>query len=345
MNDRQDGFDRPTIEQWRAGCPDLVQAGKELVGPCPACGGTDRFHVRQDGVFGCRGCNDFKAIMEAAGFEGHGNRASRPEKRRLRPSKRRTPPPPAPDTPESGLVQPGPDTGEYAAKLWAAAAPVPGDPQHPARKWADRRGLWDPARAWPWSLRWIEAAAMIDGRPAFPHGHTGAGSLAAAVLQLGTWRGLLDDEPPADVDALQLLALDPDGRPAKDRADPEDPKALEKRTLGQIRGRCAWIPTAGGLADTLHVVEGLADALAVSDRDRLPACAVLGTSGFRTLADAGGWDGLAHVLLWSDGDAPGRKAAQDAARRLKINHPRIRVTWRELPDGQDPASFANFARS
>ena len=43
MNDCQDGYDRPKVEQWRAACPDLVQIGRELVGPCPHCGGTDRF--------------------------------------------------------------------------------------------------------------------------------------------------------------------------------------------------------------------------------------------------------------------------------------------------------------
>ncbi len=68
MNDRTDGFDRPTPEQWRAACPSLAPQGREMVRPCPHCGGRDRFHVRADGVFDCRGCHDFKAILEEAGF-------------------------------------------------------------------------------------------------------------------------------------------------------------------------------------------------------------------------------------------------------------------------------------
>lgn len=39
------------------GIEDLRRAGRELVGPCPACGGRDRFGVNPDkGVFNCRGC-------------------------------------------------------------------------------------------------------------------------------------------------------------------------------------------------------------------------------------------------------------------------------------------------
>ena len=39
----------------------LRKRGREYVGPCPICGGDDRFHIRlNDGLFGCRGpgCGD-----------------------------------------------------------------------------------------------------------------------------------------------------------------------------------------------------------------------------------------------------------------------------------------------
>lgn len=47
----------------------LKRKGSEYCGPCPLCGGKDRFHVRKDGVFGCRQCGDasraklFKEVM------------------------------------------------------------------------------------------------------------------------------------------------------------------------------------------------------------------------------------------------------------------------------------------
>ena len=49
-----------TAEDWAQAC-DLKRQGREWVGPCPLCGGTDRFHVRDGGstvLVGCRGCID-----------------------------------------------------------------------------------------------------------------------------------------------------------------------------------------------------------------------------------------------------------------------------------------------
>ena len=59
---------KPPQAWWRR-CEGLKRIGTELVGPCPnpQCGGgTDRFHVRADGVFGCRVCEDAGAILDAA---------------------------------------------------------------------------------------------------------------------------------------------------------------------------------------------------------------------------------------------------------------------------------------
>jgi phage/plasmid primase-like uncharacterized protein len=36
----------------------LKKVGKEYKGPCPLCGGTDRYYVRTDNTFGCRGCHE-----------------------------------------------------------------------------------------------------------------------------------------------------------------------------------------------------------------------------------------------------------------------------------------------
>ncbi len=36
----------------------LKKIGKEYKGPCPCCGGDDRYYVRPDNTFGCRGCHD-----------------------------------------------------------------------------------------------------------------------------------------------------------------------------------------------------------------------------------------------------------------------------------------------
>ena len=51
---------RPTPDVWQARCPTLVLRSTQLEGPCPECGGDDRFHVNLEApyLFGCRKCGD-----------------------------------------------------------------------------------------------------------------------------------------------------------------------------------------------------------------------------------------------------------------------------------------------
>ena len=56
----------PTVAEVRDAWPDLAPKGGGLggglAGPCPVCGGDDRFHVKERGdgtaLIGCRGCID-----------------------------------------------------------------------------------------------------------------------------------------------------------------------------------------------------------------------------------------------------------------------------------------------
>ena len=62
-SEHQSGFDpRPAPEEWERACPDLglQRTHTGLVGPCPACGGEDRFHVdlAPPHGWGCRRCTD-----------------------------------------------------------------------------------------------------------------------------------------------------------------------------------------------------------------------------------------------------------------------------------------------
>ena len=70
----------PSFAEWRDRAADLQlkRKGRELVGPCPSCGGDDRFSVTAKNgraVFQCRQCNPgrdnreaFLAILKAAGL-------------------------------------------------------------------------------------------------------------------------------------------------------------------------------------------------------------------------------------------------------------------------------------
>ena len=68
---------RPTPDEWHARCPTLVLRGNQLEGPCPECGGDDRFHVNLEAphLFGCRKCGDDSSSPLLAAF---------PERRKVR---------------------------------------------------------------------------------------------------------------------------------------------------------------------------------------------------------------------------------------------------------------------
>ena len=60
-------LERYDLHWWLQRWPQLKKVGNEYKGPCPNCGGKDRFWVRKDGIIGCRRCRDYIAILEAVG--------------------------------------------------------------------------------------------------------------------------------------------------------------------------------------------------------------------------------------------------------------------------------------
>ena len=58
---------RHTPDEWQGKCPELKKDGNQLVGPCPNCGGNDRFWInfKEPHLFGCRQCADGAAILKA----------------------------------------------------------------------------------------------------------------------------------------------------------------------------------------------------------------------------------------------------------------------------------------
>ena len=111
----------PTAQQWADRLGNLKRTGSgSWNGPCPLCGGRDRFHVKEGqgrALVGCRGCLDgqhdparFGELMRAVWGDDP-----------------RPPPPgnPAPSASRSTLP--------YARELWARSEPVPFDALHPAR--------------------------------------------------------------------------------------------------------------------------------------------------------------------------------------------------------------------
>jgi len=82
--------DRPSqreVELAYPGPGKLKRVGKELKGPCPVCGGTDRFYVRKDGGFFCRQGCAYEAMSKALGLWNKGiagRRSARRTRRKTR---------------------------------------------------------------------------------------------------------------------------------------------------------------------------------------------------------------------------------------------------------------------
>lgn len=130
---------------------------------------------------------------------------------------------------------------------------------------------------------------------------------------------------------VQSVHVDADGRPRLDR--PKSRGGLAKRSHGSMEGAVCLIGELAG-SGPLHVVEGIADALAVAAREDGAAVAAGGAGGFARLAPD--LAALARsVLIHADGDPDGIVAA----RRLlaALTRRGIAGAVRTHPPGCDPA--------
>ena len=259
-------------------------------GPCPLCSGDDRFHVHEvDGraVVGCRGCIDGLAKPERSARYGEVMRLYRGDGQW---TTRHAPAPAVgPGRPHGAA-----DRIALARKKWASAAPIPTDPEHPARRWLAARHLWRPDLQLPPSVRWLEAS-----------GGPSVGGLLAAFAPPG------HGQP----SGVQLVSVDGDGRPAPDRAGPT---GLAKRSIGAMRGAVCVL----GLPDAVsgvNVAEGLADVLALASRLPWPAICTGGSGGFKNHDLARWLAGLGAVHVFADLDEPdGIKAAGVYGRQNRL---------------------------
>ena len=129
----------PGVKEW-ADTLDLTRRGLEFVGPCPLCGGDDRFHVRDSGgraAVGCRGCIDGQLDGERRARFGEVLRAVFPA-RAVTPARFPARVPRTPPAPGNGGEA---ARGAIAGRLWAAA--VPAD-DTPARVYLAGRSVWPP---------------------------------------------------------------------------------------------------------------------------------------------------------------------------------------------------------
>ena len=301
----------PSAEEW-AGALGLKKRGRMAwAGPCPDCGGKDRFHVEDKhgrAVVGCRGCLD--SLPKPARAKRFGELLHR-----VFPTGQTAhTPPPSVQRPSANSP-----TGQFAKQLWDRAGEIPRDETHPARCWMRHRHLWRPGLDLPPAIRWLPAA--LYHRP----GVTMAGSIVAAFKVLG----------PAPLSSVELVHVDGDGAKTLDaerqESEPQSKRSFGPRVIEEQRAFCVFGLLDGATA--VHVVEGLADGLAVAARIPEPVIVVGGTSGYgRLVPDLARFQ---QVTVWPDPDEAGGRAARVLAGKLAGRG--VQVELRHA-SGEDPGA-------
>ena len=283
---------------YRTLMPEAKRSGGEWKGPCPVCGGEDRFWITETKL-GCRGCcpgkNNpaaFVAILKALGLGA-------PRERDLDP----------------GMVRRANETHERwrrkrevqgrklneAHQAWGRATLVDGTPGAVYLRWV--RLCWPPAVALPPAVRWLERVHL-------PFTSGLERSVAGAVVFAFT-----DDN--GTVVSVDLEALTAEGRrPAK----------RWRRTCG-LKGQGLFHVNAPG--EELQIAEGAVSALAARWLLNAPAVATGGTGTQALVAVQ-----LPRARIHVDGDRAGRKCALAA---IDVLPGGIDVGIERYPAGTDAA--------
>ena len=227
------------------------------------------------------------------------------------------------------------DRIQLARGVWQGAVNIgPKETGHPAWQWLNARNLWRPEFPLPSCLRWLPTSAPWSGRGQ----HTGTGSIVALVAPPWAWADAWPGLPEAQ--AVELIAVKSDGRPALDR--PANSGGLGKRTHGPKTGAvvvfgCPDLALAMGPA---RVAEGVADALALASRYPGPAVATLGTSGMGD-GELAEWLATCRegITIHADADEAGERKAR-ALRRQVIREAGGRVAAVKPVRGKDAADAA-----
>ena len=289
------------------------RSGAEWSGPCPKCGGVDRFHVRpgraQDLLVHCRaGCAGADLLRLLFPRRGAARREDRPWWDR--PERRR-----------AASSTPAPEPHRKRLDRWEASAVAPAGIDALGRWRAAKCGI-DASAPWPSSLRGLVV------QPAIPDVARALLAVAAPLAPLAAWS--TSGEPPSPWPAVHLVHVGEDGAPAKDAG------GLAKRTWGSAKGKPnVHVLHAEDVGGAGHVVEGLADALALAARVEGPVVAALGTAGIAK-ADVSAlvrWP-VERWTVHADGDQGGEAAARKLVARLGR-----RGSLQRYPPEHDPCSW------
>jgi putative DNA primase/helicase len=279
------------IRQGLAGAGELKRVGHELIGPCPRCGGRDRFAVNTaKDIWNCRGCRkggdaiDLVQHLDGVGFA------------------------------EAVEVLTG-EKPQPAAKITAKTKIDRGDGERERRQHDKARWLWSRRQPMAGSIaeRYLREARGITVAtpitlgflpPSKPDHHPAM--IAAFGIPDEPEPGVLGE--PREVSAIHLTLLKPDG---SGKADVEKPKIIIASPAGMPVVLAPLSDSVG-----LVITEGIEDALSVHAATGLGAWAA-GSAGFMPkLAAAIVRASPEVVTIWAHADAAGQDGAHKLAARL-----------------------------
>jgi len=282
---------------------------KHPAGPCPVCGGRDRFWMNlREQRFGCRGCEvggDVIALVEHLDGLDFKTAVEMLARDRL---------PSAPTKAKS--TSGGKDeNSEYALHIWRSSHPAVGTL---VEKYLRSRGITIPP---PPSLRFaprLKHRSNTDAVTFWP--------AMVALVRRGT------DGVPI---AVHRTFLDPTGVKA-----PVEPN---KMALGATRGGAVRLAAPGGFEPAGSVVhldlqtsrpllvgEGIETCLSAVQATGLPAWSALSAPGLRSLGLPAS---IRRVTILADADDAGEEAAVFAGQRWKIEGRSVRIA--RPPPGKD----------
>jgi Toprim domain/CHC2 zinc finger len=253
----------------------LSGRGPERYGPCPVCGGTDRFSINiRKNVWNCRRCSkggdaialvqhidgvDFGTALRTLGIE------ERPAA--VRPTT-------APRSPVPN------DNSGRAIELWRAAVPITATV---AEVYLRSRGL-----------DFLDLAGdVLRFHPSCPFGPS-----IAHPCMLGLFRTISGDLPVA----VHRTALGSEGR------------KIDRKTLGPMGGAAIKFARDDDIEGGLHIGEGIETVLGGMVLGFKPAWALGSAGGIRAFPVLGGIDCLTLLVDHDSPDKNGRQAGHEAAR-------------------------------
>lgn len=303
----------------------LKRAGSEMVGPCPVCGGRDRFSVHmRKGVWNCRHAArggdviDLVQYLDGADFlaacetltgrpppRGEGSRAT-PEELAAREEARRA----KAEEREAETHRYREAERRKAFGLWRGSLPIAGTL---AEAYLARRGIPDPQSR---ELRFKPDLAFCNGEIEAEDGrqyarvlHRGPAMLAAITGPDGHFRG------------LHITWLDLARRKGKaEVVDPDTGEVLPAKKMrgSKLGGAIVLVPAWSGVARTVYAGEGIETLLSVWAA-LVAAGADLRETAFLCAADLGNLAGKATETVPHPTDTVADK--RGAMRRVRVPGP------------------------